>query len=84
MIQEMRSNGRRRMISLDSHQTEVFFFYSKKENKLYCQEGLGQDELDSNQPTAKILSSIIEPINNIVVQDGNLLVISEEGTHIQS
>nr|ELR5112178.1 hypothetical protein [Providencia stuartii] len=64
----------------DSHQTGIFFFYSKKENKLYRQEGLGQDELDSNQPTAKILTGIIEPINNIVVQDGNLLVISEEGT----
>nr|ELR5083743.1 hypothetical protein [Providencia stuartii] len=63
----------------DDNQTEVFFFYSKKENKVYRQEGLGQDKIDDSQPTAKILRNIKWPIENVSMQNGKILLIAKTG-----
>lgn len=63
----------------DNNQTEVFFFYSKKEKKVYRQEGLGQDRIDDSQPTAKILKNITTSIDNVRMQNGKILLTTKRG-----
>ncbi|PHM22319.1 TcdA/TcdB pore-forming domain-containing protein [Xenorhabdus ehlersii] len=57
--------------------TEVFFFYSKKQNALFRQEGPGQAVLDANQPTALRINT--PPLANVVNLNGSLLAITEDG-----
>ncbi|MEY1237352.1 TcdA/TcdB pore-forming domain-containing protein [Providencia manganoxydans] len=63
---------------IDDTGNEIFFFFSKKENKVYRQEGLGQDKLDDNVPTAKIIADI-PFIDNVIQDNGKLLLIGEFG-----
>lgn len=66
----------------DEHGSEIFFFFSKKKDRIYRQEGLGQSRLDDDHPTAKILKNI-RHITNIVVQDGKLLVTKNSGVIVE-
>ncbi|SFN47539.1 TcdA/TcdB pore-forming domain-containing protein [Xenorhabdus japonica] len=57
--------------------TEVFFFYSRKEKALFRQEGPGQAMLDANRPTALLVST--PPLVNVVNLKGNLIAVTEDG-----
>ncbi|PHM48847.1 TcdA/TcdB pore-forming domain-containing protein [Xenorhabdus miraniensis] len=57
--------------------TEVFFFYSRKEKALFRQEGSGQVMLNANRPTALRVST--PPLANVVNLEGNLIAVTEDG-----
>lgn len=71
---------------IDDSETEVFFFYSKEKDRLYRQEGLGQDVFDINNPTTKVItqeiyghSIPITQINTVFNWNGNIIVIRKSG-----
>ncbi|WP_118988023.1 TcdA/TcdB pore-forming domain-containing protein [Photorhabdus sp. CRCIA-P01] len=57
--------------------TEVFFFYSKKQKTLFRQEGPGQAILDARHPSALRIST--PALANLINLNGNLLAITEDG-----
>lgn len=57
---------------------EVFFFYSRKEDVVFYQEGLGQDIIEPNNPTALRLN--FRQIENVINWQNNILIIQDDGT----
>ncbi|WP_369427405.1 TcdA/TcdB pore-forming domain-containing protein [Providencia sp. PROV236] len=57
---------------------EVFFFYSRCEDKIYRQEGLGQDIIENGNPTAKIIQGLNE-IEYATTLYGNILIVNKQG-----
>ena len=56
---------------------EVFFFYSKDENTIFRQEGLGQNEIDLRNPTSRRL--VFDKIKTVINWQNNIIVVLENG-----
>ncbi|WP_283125596.1 TcdA/TcdB pore-forming domain-containing protein [Providencia stuartii] len=60
------------------NEMEVFFFYSRYEDKIYRQEGLGQDIIEEGNPTAKIIRGLNE-IEKVTMLNGNIVIVDRQG-----
>lgn len=56
---------------------EIFFFYSKQENTIFRQEGLGQNIIDLRNPTGKRL--VFDKIKTVLNWQNNIIVVLDNG-----